>query len=318
MKFLSLVHNEWIKIVNRPRTWIFIILPILLLLGVGIYTKTHIDPAEQKHWREGLAAQVKEDKKQLEESEENDDPEEIIAMQERDIKEKEYALKHNVPPEKMTTWKFMKNMSWISMLLGLFVIIVASDIVSSEFARGTIKMLLIRPYSRWKILLSKLVTTLIFSFALWIGFVAASWLIGGVLFGFGGFDQPYLVDNGHAIYEKLISTYVFENIGLHLIEFTVLVVLAFLISTIFYSNAIAIGVSMLVMLAGNTILLFIADKPWAKYTLFANLDLTQFIDKQETLVEGLTLPFSLTVLAIYAIVMLAITFAIFQKRDVTS
>lgn len=318
MKWLSLLTNEWIKIFSRVRTWIFLALPIIIIIGVAVYDKVTTDEAENNNWKHQLTQNINDDKKALEEARKNNDDDFYIEMLESNIKQNEYAIANDISPNETTAWQFMKDMApIISFLIGLFVIVVASDIVSSEFSKGTIKMLLIRPYSRWKILLSKFIATLGFAFLTWLVVIVASWLVGGLAYGFGGMDQVYLTfTEDQQVKERLIVEYVFLNIGLEFIELTVLVVLAFMISTLFMSNSVAIGVAMFTMFAGDIIVTLLAKKNWVIYTLFANMDLSLLIDGQNQLIKDLTLPFSISVLAVYTALMLAITFLVFQKRDV--
>lgn len=316
MRFLSLVTNEWVKIFNRARTWVFIALPILVVLGVAIYGKVTEDHEQKANWKQELTAQNKQIKKDITEAKKNKENKDVIKIFESDYKQNKYAIENNISPYEKTSWKFMKDLAPLSSLLGIFVIIVASEIVASEFTKGTIKMLLIRPYSRWKILLSKLIATIGFAFLLWIILLAATWLIGSLFYGFGGMDQPYLSNQSGVVKEHLISDFVFANIGLEFIEFAVLVVLTFMISTLFYSSAVAIGVSMFVMFAGNIITMLFMNKSWAKYILFPNMDLTPYLEGETQMFKGMSLSFSLEMLAIYTVVFLAITFTIFQKRDV--
>ncbi len=317
MKWLSLLTNEWIKIFSRVRTWIFLALPIIIIIGVAVYDKVTTDEEVNKNWKQELTQTIKDDSKALEEAKKNGDDEFYIEMLETAIKQNEYAIANDISPYETTTWQFMKDMAPISSLIGLFVIVVASDIVSSEFSKGTIKMLLIRPYSRWKILLSKFLATLGFAFVMWLVVIATTWLVGGLAYGFGGMDQSYLVvTENQQVKERLIVEYVFANIGVEFIELTALVALSFMISTLFMSNSVAIGVAMFTMFAGNTIVMLLANKDWIVYTLFANMDLSVLIDGQNQLIKDLTLPFSISVLAVYTAVMLAITFTVFQKRDV--
>nr|WP_240460898.1 ABC transporter permease [Fictibacillus barbaricus] len=314
---MSLLTNEWIKIFSRVRTWIFLALPIIIIIGVAVYDKVTTDEAENNNWKQQLTQNINDDKKALEEARKNNDDDFYIEMLESNIKQNEYAIANDISPYETTAWQFMKDMAPISSLIGLFVIVVASDIVSSEFSKGTIKMLLIRPYSRWKILLSKFLATLGFAFVMWLAVIVASWLVGGLAYGFGGMDQVYLTfTEDQQVKERLIVEYVFLNIGLEFIELTVLVVLAFMISTLFMSNSIAIGVAMFTMFAGNIIVTLLATKDWVIYTLFANMDLSVLIDGQNQLIKDLTLPFSISVLAVYTALMLALTFIVFQKRDV--
>jgi ABC-2 type transport system permease protein len=317
MKWLSLLTNEWIKIFSRIRTWIFIALPILIIIGVAVYDKVATDAEVNENWKQELKQTTEEDKKALKEAKKNEDDAFYIEMLESNIKQNEYAIENDISPYEKTTWKYMKEMAPISSLIGLFVIVVASDIVSSEFSKGTIKMLLIRPYSRWKILLSKFLATLGFAFVMWLVVIATTWLVGGLAYGFGGIDQSYLVvTDNQEVRERTVVEYVFANIGVEFIELTALVALSFMISTLFMSNSVAIGVAMFTMFAGNTIVMLLANKDWIIYTLFANMDLSTLIDGQNQLIKDLTLPFSISMLAIYTAVMLAITFTVFQKRDV--
>ncbi|MFG6496131.1 DUF2705 family protein [Fictibacillus sp. UD] len=317
MKWLSLLTNEWIKIFSRIRTWIFLALPIVIIIGVAVYDKVTTDEEVNNNWKQELTEQIKNDKKLVEEEKKNGADEFYIEMLETGIKQNEYAIANEISPYETTTWQFMKDMAPISSLIGLFVIVVASDIVSSEFSKGTIKMLLIRPYSRWKILLSKFLATLGFAFVMWLVVIASTWLVGGLAYGFGGMDQSYLVvTENQQVKERLIVEYVFANIGVEFIELTALVALSFMISTLFMSNSVAIGVAMFTMFAGNTIVMLLANKDWIVYTLFANMDLSVLIDGQNQLIKDLTLPFSISVLAVYTALMLAITFTVFQKRDV--
>lgn len=317
MKWLSLLTNEWIKIFSRVRTWIFIALPILIIIGVAVYDKVATDAEVNENWKQDLTQTLEDDKKALEDAKKNNENEIYIDMLESNIKQNEYAIENDISPNEKTTWKFMKEMAPLSSLIGLFVIVVASDIVSSEFSKGTIKMLLIRPYSRWKILLSKFLATLGFAFVMWLVVIATTWLVGGLAYGFGGIDQTYLVvTDTQEVRERTVVEYVFANIGVEFIELTALVALSFMISTLFMSNSVAIGVAMFTMFAGNTIVMLLATKDWIIYTLFANMDLSTLIDGQNQLIDDLTLPFSISMLAIYTAVMLAITFTVFQKRDV--
>lgn len=317
MKWLSLLTNEWIKIFSRVRTWIFIALPILIIIGVAVYDKVATDAEVNENWKQDLTQTLEDDKKALEDAKKNNENEIYIDMLESNIKQNEYAIENDISPNEKTTWKFMKEMAPISSLIGLFVIVVASDIVSSEFSKGTIKMLLIRPYSRWKILLSKFLATLGFAFVMWLVVIATTWLVGGLAYGFGGIDQTYLVvTDTQEVRERTVVEYVFANIGVEFIELTALVALSFMISTLFMSNSVAIGVAMFTMFAGNTIVMLLATKDWIIYTLFANMDLSTLIDGQNQLIDDLTLPFSISMLAIYTALMLAITFTVFQKRDV--
>ena len=79
-----------------------------------------------------------------------------------EIGKNEYAIEHNIDPNQMTGWEFVEDATGLMTLITIFAAVIAGDIVASEFTWGTIKLLLIRPVSRTKILLSKYVATLLF------------------------------------------------------------------------------------------------------------------------------------------------------------
>ncbi|MNJ59130.1 hypothetical protein D3C77_547970 [compost metagenome] len=56
---------------------------------------------------------------------------------------------------------------------------------------------------------------------------------------------------------------------------------------------------------------------WAKYLIFVNLNLDQYVGGGARF-EDMTLSFSLTVLAVHAILFLGISFWVFKKRDVAA
>ncbi len=77
-----------------------------------------------------------------------------------DIALQQYMLDHNYPPTDNTLWGGTLSAAGLIIMVTLFTVIIAGDMVAGEFTWGTIKLLLIRPASRAKILLSKYLTTL--------------------------------------------------------------------------------------------------------------------------------------------------------------
>ena len=82
-------------------------------------------------------------------------------------------------------------------LLTLFIIItivlIAGAIVSDEFNKGTIKLLLVRPFNRAKILLAKFITVLITVLFVMILTVILQFIVGGIFFGFESLSIPAVV-----------------------------------------------------------------------------------------------------------------------------
>ena len=80
----------------------------------------------------------------------------VIDSIERDIAVNQYRIDNNISPnEEYSMWRFVGDASNMIQFAGMFSIIIAGGIVASEFNWGTIKLLLIRPIDRGKILASK-------------------------------------------------------------------------------------------------------------------------------------------------------------------
>lgn len=80
----------------------------------------------------------------------------------------------------MTAPQSFAQLSGMSSFLNLVIVILTASIVAEEFTKGTIKFLLIRPFSRSQILLSKWITCIMYAlfgtFILWVSSFLASYL----------------------------------------------------------------------------------------------------------------------------------------------
>lgn len=202
------------------------------------------------------------------------------------------------------------------MLVTIFSVIIAAGSVADEFASGTIKLLLIRPWSRSKILLSKYIANLMFGILLAIVLFVFTILVNLLLFGY---ENVPASEAFGTMYSGTALSYDLQYYGLNIVKLIMTMTLAFMISTIFRSSALAIGISIFLIVIVNsfTPLLALLDKKWVDYVLFIHLDLTQYLDGTP-LRSGMGYGFSLLVLAVYYIIFIALTWYIFNRRDVAS
>lgn len=157
---IRLIQNEWMKISYRVGTWIMVGLLVLGMVATLIFVvKTNDKDHASGDWKTQLEMMNKENKKELKETENGFFKREL----EKEIAINDYRIKHNLPPADQfshSVWDYVKTNANLLQLVGVFVIIIASTIVSAEYKHGTIKLLLIRPPSRLKILISKYITVL--------------------------------------------------------------------------------------------------------------------------------------------------------------
>ncbi|MEH7379831.1 ABC transporter permease [Bacillus sp. JJ1533] len=313
--FFKLIQNENMKIYRRVSTWIMLVILIGAALVVGIVTNITASDSVDENWKQNLQQQNESFKADIEN--------ESIPKMARDTIEKElaineYRIEHDIAPTNdRSIWTYMGYAAEIVSLITLFTIVVGASSVASEFTWGTIKLLLIRPVSRAKILLSKYLATILFAlFSLVLLFVV-SFIIGSIFFGSGD-SIPHLVYRDGAVHEVLMVSHILGVFGLKSINLIMMSTFAFMISTIFRNSGLAIGLAIFLMFAGVNATALLAMKfDWAKYILFANTDLSQYLTGY-VLVEGMTMQFSIVMLIIYFVIFNALTWFVFTKRDVAA
>ncbi len=222
--------------------------------------------------------------------------------------------------DETSNWSMMMTESYVLfILITIFTVVIASETVAGEFTWGTIKLLLIRPWSRSAILLSKYLSTIMFAIAFAIAAFIVTLLVNMAVFGFSSNAQDLSIDLSPGIsnWEYVLQFYLFQFISL-----IIIVTFGFMMSSAFRSSGLAIGLSIAFLFAGNIItgLFAMADKEWVKYVLFMHLDLTPYINGGEGPIPNhpTTLGFSLAVLAVYFIVFNLVSWTVFRKRDISA
>ena len=205
----------------------------------------------------------------------------------------------------------------------IFIIMISGSIVSDEFNKGTIKLLLIRPYSRLKILLAKFLTCLCM-FILFIVFIFISQLlVGGIIQGFGSLNVPAVIYNynTHNIETMSIIKYLIINICAKSPMFLLLITLAFTISTLFTNSALAIALPLLGYMVSSIINQLIAhallkDIKAPLYFVTPNWNLTSYLFGGLPSFEPINLRFSILVCLSYFLIMIFISCYVFKKRNI--
>lgn len=202
----------------------------------------------------------------------------------------------------------------------IFIIMIAGGMISDEFSKGTIKLLLVRPYSRNKILLSKLIVCflmLIFIIAFTTG---SQFIIGGIIHGFDSTTVPAVIYNYNTkqIETMNIAIYIFITSIAKLPIYILLMTLAFACSTIFVNTAVSIVIPLLGYMGSAIInqLALLYDIKILRYFITPNWDLSQYLFGGLSNFEGLTMPFSIIICLVYFLIMIFTSFIVFKKRNI--
>lgn len=187
-------------------------------------------------------------------------------------------------------------------------VMVISGVVT-EYRSGTMKQLLIRPISRTQILLSKWLTVLLASFLILVALSLLSLILGAIFFSFDTSFGTAILTLGQFILYRLPMLFFYQCLGLFLAILT-------------RSTAISLSAVIVLHFTGNVIMMFLQRYEWSKFLIIPNLNL-QYYSTNELLqypggpyLEGMTLGFSLLMIALYSIALLFAAHLVFHKKDV--
>jgi ABC-2 type transport system permease protein len=206
--------------------------------------------------------------------------------------------------------EFARTMlSFLSVFLILFAIVLGAQSVTDEYRDGTIKQLFLRPVSRASILLSKYTANLfVLVFAILILYVVSA-ATDIVLFGTGR--------SGSLTLWTVFRLYLYA-----LPDAFFMMTVSFFIATVFKSSPLAITASLIFNIGGEAMSTLIPESWGARYIVFNHLDLRMY-DKNPLVNEGAVPPFlgmsfgfSLAVIFAHIIILLLICIVVFEKRDV--
>ncbi|RKP56989.1 ABC transporter permease [Cohnella endophytica] len=323
---LALIQNETLKVWKKKR-FAVIVLILLILIPVFVYAQMKISQNTEKKfqtdWRAELQSRITDNTNAL--SSERI-PEEWKKWRRALVQQLQYYLDHDINPQTPNavtfTRTFMDNA--VSLFIPLMVLAVASDLVSSERSTGTIKMLLTRPVRRWRILFSKLATLTLYVSLIVITTALLCYLISGLVFGYEGWGEPVFVGfqvqgsdvNTTGVHAITQGVYLLMQAGLIWFSALVVSIIALMVSVLLRSTAASFVTMMATIIAGTILSSMASSWTTAKYLFNVNLEVSSYLRGTPPPVEGMTLGFSLAVLAIWGAAALIVSFTVFTKQDI--
>ncbi|EJE04173.1 ABC transporter permease [Staphylococcus epidermidis] len=200
--------------------------------------------------------------------------------------------------------------SWFIFLL----IIQASTIISMEFYHGTIKNLLYRKYTRTNIIISKIITLVIFSLLYFIISIIVGFILWAIFFN----DINLLESKGDEL--SLLIKMLLTGLGTYVGTWLVLSV-TLLISCAMKSPGVSIAVGIVFYFATSIlsgILTIIVDKwEWLKWNPISMMNImVQIIDKEMKKFTKLELHELFIGNIVYIIIFLILVVFVFKKKNV--
>lgn len=323
----KLVQNEMMKLIAKKRLIVIaLIIGVLVVLFTYAQYKT-IETQKEKlgttDWRTTLQQQIIDTQNRLSSSRMQEDWKKQLQIT---LQQEQYYLDHNINPSEPGAPTFIRIFleNSIDLFIPLMVMVIASDLVSSEYSLGSIKLLLTRPVKRWRILMSKYIT-LCLAVSLIVAIAGIlSYLISGAVFGYRGWGTPILTgfnvtDTGlNTSGVKLISLWQYLLMDFGLVWYVAIVVgtLSFMLSVLIRSTAAGMGVMLAALISGAILSNMVSSWHSAKYLFMVNLSLTDYIRGNAPPIQGMTLSFSMLVLFVWWAASLLVSFLVFTKKDV--
>ena len=193
-------------------------------------------------------------------------------------------------------------------------------IVSEEYNKGTIKQLLIRPYTRMQIIVSKFVASICVMITITVLVVLMVCISNIMIYGTDTLNIPMIIYNFNE--ERIVSMNMFEYLcvqfALKLPMFLSICIIAFGCSTIFGSTIIASIAPIFVYFFNILGVTGINEKTilYTRYFLTTNWDLSNYLFGKLPEFEVMNVNFSIAIILIYFILILIPTFVFFIKGDI--
>ncbi len=216
-----------------------------------------------------------------------------------------------------------------SFIVLIFCVILASGMIAGEQSNGTLKVLATRPFSRNKILTSKILATLIFGI---IFMVFSGLVLFGIGFAMYGLDSTPILAVFNATNVFVISPFlmILLYLGLLIIKILFYVLLATMISTVFRSNVGAVAISIFIYFLTALFAVLFVNSSWYAFMPFAGIDFFKFFGG--AFVSTTTSPLSIAlsspmffnsnliisgvIVLATTIIMLILSYTVFKKREI--
>ena len=215
-----------------------------------------------------------------------------------------------------------------TIIITVFAIFLAASLMASEYDSGTIKLLAMRPYKRWKIITGKLIATMTFVLIFVLFSSIITYVAGICLYPVDNTPILAIFNSSTAIsFNPIILMLI--NIASILLEIFFYTVIALSISTMFRSYTGAISVSCIMFIMALSLNLLFGGAYWYSFIPFINADLFKYLGGSflvtqsgalnqlftPTLLSNSNFFISLSIYGITVVTFLIINYIVFKVKD---
>lgn len=218
-----------------------------------------------------------------------------------------------------------------SIVIITFTVVLGAGMIAKEHSQGTIKLLAIRPYKRWKIIFAKTLATLFFGFVFVLLSVIVTLITGIIIYGIS-FPTMLVVFNASTVFVAPIWAVFLIYLATLMLKIWIYALLAIAISTIFNSYLASVCIAVGIY-ATNIIVTFVSrGATWLRYNVFANIDLFKYFGGSfsssynslqnltnlfsSPVFPGVNFNMSLVIVASIIVILNVAMLTVFNKKDI--
>lgn len=294
-------------------------------------------------WKETLNTRIKELETTLKEDQSSS--KELKGGWEQELQQLKYLKDNNIKPMEDYDFNAFSYLEKLMSILGQVFLVIgiaifAADMVSGECTPPTLKLLLTQPVSRGKVIFSKFIAVTLAAIGLIMSIEAISFLVVGLIYGFGNSSYPVMVGARYAFNQSVFLPngghplaliagssqiipmwkYTIELLltqGLYILACTSFV---FLVSALFKSSMVSMGLATVSLIAMTIIFNLVGFlKKFAMYVFTSYIDMGAVIKGDTALMfnnPSSTLGLAVIIFLVWTLVCYLITHFVFTKKDI--
>lgn len=240
-------------------------------------------------------------------------------------KEYWYYLDNNIKPltfqNKMLMTPYsarqaMNNSYFMAIVSLIITAILCGGIVASEHKNGTIRLLLTKPYKRYKILLSKLIVMIGTFLIVYLLGILSTYLLGGIMYGFDNYNIPLVFNNSGVITEVPYLLFTLKNTLYEVVISLLFLVILFGLSSITLLSTISVVIVLVLIFVSFGLSYIIYFNQIFTYIPLVLLNFYEVLYNPNNHFININVGSSILVAITYILVILFITFITYCKRDI--
>lgn len=240
-------------------------------------------------------------------------------------KEYWYYLDNNIKPltfqNKMLMTPYsarqaMNNSYFMAIVSLIITAILCGGIVASEHKNGTIRLLLTKPYKRYKILLSKLIVMIGTFLIVYLLGILSTYLLGGIMYGFDNYNIPLVFNNSGVITEVPYLLFTLKNTLYEVVISLLFLVILFELSSITLLSTISVVIVLVLIFVSFGLSYIIYFNQIFTYIPLVLLNFYEVFYNPNNHFININVGSSVLVAITYILVILFITFITYCKRDI--